>query len=176
MLIPLILWVVGHVTYTIFDGVTDEKKSADVAVILGNKVNQDGTLSKRILKRLERGIEIYNAKRVDLLIVSGGLGKEGHYEAEIMKTHLVKSGVSEEDILVDNYGINTRATVDNILAFRDSLKFKSVIVVSQYFHLTRTKKLFRNRGFTDVSGVSPQYFEFRDMYSLMREFIAFYTQ
>ena len=168
--------MIAHVSFTIVDGLTDEKKSADIAVILGNKVNPDGTLSKRLLKRLERAIDIYNAERVDLLIVSGGFGKEGHYEAEVMKNHLVNSGVPERDIVVDNYGINTRATVDNTLALQDSLKFRSVIVVSQYFHLTRTKKLFRNRGIAEVSGVSPQYFEFRDVYSLMREFVAYYTQ
>lgn len=176
VLIPLVTWIAGHIAYTIIDGIVDEEKSADIAVILGNKVNPDGTLSDRLQKRLERGLDIYNAKRTDLLVVSGGLGKEGHYEAEKMKDYLIRNGVPEEDIIVDNYGINTRATVDNTIELRDSLKFNSLIVVSQYFHLTRTKMLFRDRGLNDVSGVSPKYFEMRDIYSLFREFAAYYTQ
>ncbi|MEP6929825.1 MAG: ElyC/SanA/YdcF family protein, partial [Flavobacterium sp.] len=75
-----------------------------------------------------------------------------------------------------NLGNNTRATTDNTLKLRDSLHFESIIVVSQYFHVTRTKMLFRERGFKDVSSVSPNYFELKDLYSLFREFAAYYMQ
>ncbi|WP_394776016.1 ElyC/SanA/YdcF family protein [Flavobacterium sp.] len=78
--------------------------------------------------------------------------------------------------MVDNFGNNTRATVDNTLKLKDSLHFVSVIVVSQYFHVTRTKMLFKKRGFPNVTSVSPKYFEFRDLYSIFREFIGYYTQ
>ena len=73
------------------------------------------------------------------------------------------------------FGDNTEATVINTLKLRDSLSFHSLIVVSQYFHLTRTKMLFRRHGFKNVGSVSPAYFEWRDLYSLLREFVAFYT-
>lgn len=91
-----------------------------------------------------------------------------------MKDYLVENGVPETNIIVDNKGINTEATVESTLKLQDSLRFKSIIVVSQYFHLTRTKKLFHDRDFQNVSSVSPDYFEVRDFYSLFREFFAFY--
>jgi len=59
---------------------------------------------------------------------------------------------------------------------KDSLHFKSIVVVSQYFHVTRTKKLFKDQGFMNVSSVTPKYFEWRDLYSMTREFPAYYTQ
>jgi len=93
-----------------------------------------------------------------------------------MKEFLISNAIPESVILVDNYGNNTRLTVENTLKFHQKYKFKSIIVVSQYFHVTRTKKLFKEKGFTDVESVSPKYFEWRDLYSILREFPAYYTQ
>ena len=93
-----------------------------------------------------------------------------------MKEFLISNAIPDSVILVDNYGNNTRLTVENSLKFHQKYKFKSIIVVSQYFHVTRTKKLFKEKGFTDVESVSPKYFEWRDLYSILREFPAYYTQ
>jgi vancomycin permeability regulator SanA len=65
-------------------------------------------------------------------------------------------------------------TVENTLNLRESVNFESLIVVSQYFHVTRAKMLFKRRGITEISSVSPKYYEGRDMYSLIREFFAYY--
>ncbi len=42
------MWFFGHITYIIIDGLTKNEERADIAVILGNKVNEDGTLSERL--------------------------------------------------------------------------------------------------------------------------------
>jgi vancomycin permeability regulator SanA len=172
----LVIWFLIHSAVIVFDGLRDDNMVADVAVILGTTVNEDGTLSERLKQRVDYGIVLYKKRRVNRLIVSGGLGREGHYEGDKMGEYLVRNGVPVNDIVIDNRGNNTRATADNILKLKDSLQIKSVIVVSQYFHITRTKKLFRKRGFENVSGASPRYFEFRDLFSVVREFPAYYTQ
>jgi len=58
----------------------------------------------------------------------------------------------------------------------DSLNFESAITVSQYFHQTRTKFLFRKEGCKNIESSSPVYFEMRDFYSVFREFVAFYKE
>lgn len=168
------LWFAIHIAYTITDGLKDEGKSADVAVILGTTVNTDGTLSERLEKRLECGLKLFQDKRVKNIIVSGGFGKEGFFEGDKMKQYLVGKGVPESLVIVDNKGNNTTATVANVLHMKDSLQYDSLIVVSQYFHLTRTKMLFKKEGFENVSSAGPKYFEYRDFYSLFREFFAYY--
>ncbi len=175
ILIVLLIWFFGHLVYITIDGLTKNKEKADIAVILGNKVNEDGSLSKRLEKRLECGLLLYQNNQVQKIIVSGGLGKEGFYEGDKMKEYLIKNNVPDSVIIIDNYGNNTLATVKNTLQLKDSLNFKSIIVVSQYFHLTRTKKLFKKQDFKNVSSASPRYFEFRDFYSLCREFVAYYV-
>lgn len=170
------LWIVVHSSYIIIDGITDDGKTADVAVILGNKVNKDGTLSKRLEERLKTGEKLLKEHRVRKILVSGGLGKEGFYEGDKMREYLVENGIPDSLVIVDNLGNTTRATVDNTLNLRKHYAFNSIIVVSQYFHVTRTKKLFRDKGFENVSSVSPDYFEWRDLYAIIREFPAYYTQ
>ncbi|MCU7616957.1 YdcF family protein [Chryseobacterium sp. PBS4-4] len=176
IIVLIITWFLVHSFYIIIDGFSDDGEKADVALILGSKVNEDGTLSERLEKRLETGIELYKKHRIQKIIVSGGLGKEGFYEGDKMKDVLVEKGIPERIIIVDNLGNNTRLSVNNTLKLKDSLHFKSLIVVSQYFHVTRTKKLFKDHGFMNVSSASPKYFEWRDLYSILREFPAYYTQ
>jgi len=176
VVIFIISWFTVHTIYIIIDGLSDSGEKADIAIILGNKVNEDGTLSARLEKRLETGIELYKNYRVTKILVSGGLGKEGFYEADKMKEFLISNAIPDSVILVDNYGNNTRLTVENSLKFHQKYKFKSIIVVSQYFHVTRTKKLFKEKGFKNVKSVSPRYFEWPDLYSILREFPAYYTQ
>ncbi|MEX5689765.1 YdcF family protein, partial [Pseudomonas silesiensis] len=64
--------------------------------------------------------------------------------------------------------------VDNTIRIPIEKKFKTAIIVSQFYHITRTKMFFRKSGFKNISSVSPMYFEIRDLYSLFREFFAYY--
>ncbi len=170
----LAVWITSHVIYMVVDGLSDDRQQADMAVVLGNTVHPDGTLSTRLQKRLECSIQLFQAGRVKRILVSGGLGKEGFYEGDKMKEFLLQRGVPDSLIFVDNNGNNTLATVANTLKMQEQLNFKSLIVVSQYFHVTRTKMLFRKNNFTEVSSASPDYFEIRDVYSIPREFVAYY--
>ncbi|MFD2718553.1 YdcF family protein [Hymenobacter monticola] len=171
-----LLWFFGHTAFTVVDGLTDQQKKADLAVILGNKVNEDGTLSARLESRLRCGLALYRRGRVRRLLVSGGLGREGYLEGQKMKAYLLAHAVPDSLIVVDNHGDNTQATVANTLRLRDSLHFRSLLIVSQYYHLTRTKMLFRKQHFNAISSASPRYFEARDAYSLIREFFAYYSE
>lgn len=174
--IILIVWFIVHSIYITIDGLTDKQTNADVAIVLGNKVNEDGTLSERLKARLDKSIELFNQKRVKSIIVSGGLGKEGFWEGKKMEKYLINNKIPTDKILVDNYGNDTEKTVDNSIRIMDSLDFKSAISVSQFFHQTRTKKLFRKKGFENIESASPDYFELRDFYSIFREFVAYYKE
>ncbi len=176
VILLLICWLVIHLAYTVIDGLSNTKNRADLAVILGSKVNTDGTLSERLTQRLTCALHLYKSGQVKHLLVSGGLGKEGFYEGDKMKEFLLRQGVPDSTITVDNKGDNTIKTVKNTLALQNKLHFKNLIVVSQYFHLTRTKMLFRKDGFSNLGSASPGYFEWRDLYSLLREFVAYYKE
>lgn len=165
-------WFLIHQVVVISDGLNDEEASADVAVVFGNTVNQDGTLSNRLKARLDRGLQLYKDSLVNILFVSGGLGKEGHFEGTKMQEYLVEKGIPEESIIVDNEGNNTNLTVQNFKR-RFALN-TNVTVVTQFYHVSRAKLAFRKNGFESVHGVHCEYFEGRDFYACIREFFAYY--
>ena len=99
-------------------------------------------------------------------------GKEGHYEGTKMSDYLIKKGIPESKIIIDNAGITTEATATNVSKM--NLKINSVTVISQYYHISRAKLAFKNNGFDKVYGAHANYFELRDFYSLIREFAGYY--
>jgi vancomycin permeability regulator SanA len=173
--ILFLLWFAAHAAFITADGLTGDVKKSDAAVVFGSKVNEDGTLSERLQKRMECALDIYNSGKTEFIIVSGGLGKEGHYEGSAMKEFLAEKGVPEERIIVDDNGDNTLATVKNAIDIAGKYEIKSIIAVSQYFHITRAKMTFKKYGFKNVSGASPKYFEIMDIYSILREFGGYYA-
>src|SRR5687767_3005335 len=64
----LALWFIVHSSYVVADGLKDEEVTADVAVILGSKVNEDGSLSPRLDARIQKGFELYQAGKVKKLV------------------------------------------------------------------------------------------------------------
>lgn len=171
-LITVFFWFAIHTVFIIVDGLWDERSKSDVAIIFGNTVNPDGSLSERLKKRLDKGVELFRDSTVEIIMVSGGLGKEGFYEGTKMYEYLVKAGIPKEKIIVDNAGNTTKATADNFEKL--DLNDKSVTVVTQYFHISRAKLALRKAGYEKVSGVHADYFEIRDLYSMIREFPAYY--
>ena len=158
----------------IYDGFTDEIATADVALILGNKVNPDGSLSKRLRGRLDKGLSLYQQGVVPKIIVSGGLGKEGHLEGDVMAAYLVELGVPAGDIIIDNEGVNTLATARNYTRLQEEHSFDSVIIVSQFFHISRTRLVLKKVGANNISAAHSTTYEWRDIYSTMREFAGYY--
>jgi vancomycin permeability regulator SanA len=167
-----VLWFLIHSMIIIIDGLNDENTRSDIGVIFGNKVNPDGSLSERLEKRCDKGIEMYKDSLVGLIVVSGGFGKEGHYEGTKMHDYLVSKGVPKDKIIIDNLGNTTEATADNIR--RMNLSANSITVITQYHHISRAKLAFKNNGYEKVYGGHADYFELRDIYSIVREFLGYY--
>ena len=93
--------------FIVIDGVTDERKSADLIVILGNKINPDGNPVERLAQRLDKGLELYQDSLAPLIMVSGGIAEEGFAEGTVMADYLIKKGVPQSAILIDNDGWKT---------------------------------------------------------------------
>ncbi|HHT66361.1 MAG TPA: YdcF family protein [Clostridiales bacterium] len=170
----IFLWFLIHTAIIIFDGLNDKIGPSDVAVVLGNKVELDGKPSKRLKGRLDRAAELYKEEYFKYVLVSGGTGKEGFDEAAVMKTYLVEKGVPDEAVLLDQEGYNSFMTAQNTKRIMSEMKLNSVTIISQFYHITRTKLAFKKVGFDKVYTAHAKYFEIRDIYSLIREFFAYY--
>lgn len=102
--------------------------------------------------RVENGIELYNEKLVDRLLVSGGVGFQNldrkNTEASKMRRYLLERGIPEQDILVED---SSRSTLENIRNTLQMLKkdyaseeipnVKFALVTSD-FHVRRCLSMF----------------------------------
>ncbi len=143
---------------------------ADYAVVLGNQVQINGKPSERLAARLDKAIELYNKSFVTSIIVSGGFGKEGFDEAIVMKAYLIEHQIPADKIITDSKGDNTYLTAENVKNLVGPNA--SIIVVSQLYHIVRSKIAFKQVGFKNIGAAYPPYFEWRDLFSINRELIA----
>jgi uncharacterized SAM-binding protein YcdF (DUF218 family) len=174
-LLGLVLWVGLHSAWTVAAGINARPRAADVAVVLGTRVERSGNPSARLRERLERALELYRAGLARHIVVSGGLGREGHQEADVMRDYLLGRGVPSDAILLDPNGYDTYETARNVSRMMETLHLDSAVVVSHYYHLPRAAITFKRFGITDVSTAAVQAPPmWRDSWNVLREFAAFY--
>ena len=159
-----------------YKGLRESTFPAELAVILGNEVYADGSVSPRLGARLDRGLALYNDGLCKKLIVSGGVGKSGQDEASAMAAYLIAHGISAKDIVMDHNGVNTWETANFTIRYMQENNLSSVIAVSQYFHVPRTRLALHQADYKGilhaVGGAYPKYMEIRDAFSLCREVAA----
>lgn len=169
----IVLALLGGIGGIVLDGLRDDVQVSDVGVVLGSKVMPDSTPSARLRARLDKAAELYRQGMFKHVIVSGGTGVEGFSEAKVMADYLAgQRQVPREAILLDEHGDNTEATARNSALIMSARGLTSALVVTQYFHITRSRYALYRAGIATVHSASPLYFEARDLYSTARELVA----
>jgi uncharacterized SAM-binding protein YcdF (DUF218 family) len=140
----------------IFFGNTDYRRPADVAVVFGAKVQPDGRLSNALADRIRTACGLYRAGLVKRLVLSGGPGAGEVTEAEAMRRYAITHGVAAEDIIIDNEGLNTEATVRNTSPLFQQWHARRILVVSHFYHLPRIKLAYQRAGFEVYTVPAPQ--------------------
>ena len=139
----LLLWLVAGLAVAFAGLATHPAAPADLALVLGNTVGPGNRPLPRLRIRLEAALALYRRGGCRMLMVSGGVEDDGRDEAAGMKQWLVEHGVPAEAIVEDRHGDNTRASARNARAWLDAHGQRSVVVVSQYFHLPRARLAIR---------------------------------
>ncbi len=142
---------------------------AQVALILGARVFDDGRLSTMMQDRADSGLELYKAGKVQKLIMSGDNGTTTYDEVNTVKDYLLEKGVREEDLFLDHAGFDT---YDSLYRARDIFGVKSLVVVTQKFHLPRAVYIGRSLGM-EVYGYEADKREYLGMFwNELRESLA----
>lgn len=171
----LVFWLIAHSVMTIMVGIRAQPKPSDAAVVLGTRVLPNGVPSVWLRGRLNRALELYQEGIVKNIIVSGGLGREGHEEADVMRAYLIERGVPFEKIFADLNGDDTYETARHTKNIMEAQKFRSVVIVSHYYHVPRAMMAFKRFQISNVSASGVQTNPlWQDGAPLAREFAAFY--
>jgi SanA protein len=139
----------------------EEVPQKELALVLGAAAYPSG-LSDILQDRVDTAIELYEAEKVSVLIMSGA-----QHEAEAMKEYAVKHGIPETAITEDIAGVNTMASIENI-----SILNRSLIIVTQKYHLPRALFIAHHLGL-DAVGVTADRHEYTKMFEFKkRELLA----
>ncbi|WP_322071695.1 YdcF family protein [Paraburkholderia bannensis] len=166
--IAMAAWLAAAV-YVCARGLTMPHEHADLAVVFGNALEDDGTPKPILAARLDVALQCFRAGDCPRLFVSGSIDGPGLDEAAAMRTYLLAHGVPDERIVVDRAGDNTLATARNAVAYMRAQGLSRVLLVSQYYHLPRARFAFEAAGAPQVFGAFPHAFRFMDLYSSWRE-------
>jgi vancomycin permeability regulator SanA len=133
----------GHI-YTELD-----VPAAPAALVLGAKVSPDGTPSAFLTARLDLAKRLYDARLVEMIIVSGDRLAPEFDEPVAMRNYLIRAGLPNEKVIVDAGGFDT---YESCLRARRILNLSQLIVVTQSYHLVRAVATCRVLGI-DAIGV-----------------------
>ena len=169
-------WILLHLIYITCDGLLEYKGKADIAIVLGNRVDADSSLSPVLKGRVDRALRLYREGHVGKIMVSGGQGLlDGKVpEGMAMRRYLLQQGVPAAAIIADDHGENTYLTAKDFMALNETQHFSSAIVVSSFYHITRSKYILHKLGYRNLHSASSDVYFSNDLIGLLREFPAFY--
>jgi len=117
-------------------------------LLLGtSKYLNDGRENLFYKYRIEAAKELFDAQKVDVLVVSGDNGRKTYNEPETMKDDLVALGIPESDIYLDYAGFRT---LDSIVRMDKIFGQTDFTVISQEFHNERAIYLARKNNLNAI--------------------------
>ncbi len=119
----------------LFSTIKSKFLEADCLIIFGCH------LKPLLDERLDCAIKILKSKKVDTILLTGGIGVNGNFnESEYMKKALLNFGIAENKILVDDKSTTTEENIVNsiqILRDNNLINNKKIVLVSNQAHLRR---------------------------------------
>ena len=105
-----------------------------VAIVFGAGLYRNGSPTPVLRDRVATASDLYQAGKVEKLLMSGDNSTLGHNEPGAMRDYAISLGVPDQDIILDYAG---RRTYDTCYRAREIFEIDSAILVTQTFHLPR---------------------------------------
>lgn len=108
-----------------------------VVVVLGNRLNDDGTISKIQEERLHLVMEIEKEFNPECYILSGGVANKVAVisEADAMYDYLVVHGIDEKKLIKENKSLTTVENAKFSVSIAKSLNPDVLMVCTSSYHL-----------------------------------------
>jgi SanA protein len=119
-----------------------------VGLVLGTaETLSNGHTNPYFTYRIDVATALFEAGKVEALVVSGDNGRKAYNEPLAMELALVARGIPEDRIFADYAGFDT---YDSVVRIRDIFGQTSVTIISQDFHAERAIYIAREKGIEAV--------------------------
>jgi len=126
-----------------FDSVQD-LPNKKVGLLLGtSKHLSNGNINLYYKYRIDAAVELFNAGKIQFILISGDNRKEHYNEPEMMQADLIAAGIPADKIVLDYAGFRT---LDSILRCKEVFGETDIIVISQKFHNERAIYIAQANG------------------------------
>ncbi len=188
VLVPvLIIFVCNKLIVDAAEG----KTYSDIRLIPRNKVGLVLGTSSRLVaggnnpyytNRIQATIALFNAGKIEFVLVSGDNGSPYYNEPNTIRKDLIRGGIPAEKIFLDFAGFRT---LDSMRRAQFVFGLDSVTVISQKFHNERAIYLAEEKGLAaigfnamNISGSRGFKVQFREYFARIKMFmdLAFNTQ
>jgi len=133
----------------------DDSRVAEAIVVLG-AAQYNGRPSKVLRARLDHAYDLYTGSYSTHIITTGSYGPDPNYsEAVVATQYLTEKGVDPLDIITEQSSLTTHDSVRTASLLVKSRSWKTVLVVSDGFHLYRVKKMFEDEGIIAYTSPAP---------------------
>jgi SanA protein len=140
-----------------------------VAVVFGASVFSNGDLSPVLEDRVDTAIELYRAKKIDRILVSGDNRHHSYNEPKAMYEYLISHAVDKRDVVIDYAG---RSTYETCLRAKEVFGLQRTVLVTQAFYLPRALYLANELGLDAVGVASDLKLKQEVDYQSVRELAA----
>ena len=133
----------------------DEAQPADAIVVLG-AAQYNGRPSPVLKARLDHAYELFKNGYAPAIITTGSYGPDPNFsEAQVSTKYLVQRGIDPAKIVTEQ---GSGTTYDSIRAASNLVHqkgWRSVLAVSDGFHLFRVKKMLADNGIIAYTSPAP---------------------
>jgi uncharacterized SAM-binding protein YcdF (DUF218 family) len=135
----------------VFWGARDQARESDAIVVLG-AAQYAGRPSPVLKARLDHAIDLWKRGIASKLVLTGGRGTgDTTSEAEVGKRYVIKAGVADNAILLENQGRTTSASLRAVAKIMASQDLERAVLVSDPFHMLRLRILAKQFGVESVT-------------------------
>ncbi|HEY2017564.1 MAG TPA: YdcF family protein [Bryobacteraceae bacterium] len=124
----------------------DEAQPADIILVLG-AAEYRGRPSPVLKARLDHALELFDQHLAPRIMTTGGAGGDPIFtEGGVGRTYLMSHGVPADSIVVEAEAESTVESTAMAGEIMRRMGLRSVIVVSDGYHIYRVKKMLQFRG------------------------------
>ncbi len=112
-------------------------KKKTVVIVLGNRLNDDGTITEIQKNRLKLALELEEMFNPNYFILSGGVANKKAIisEAEAMYNYLIKEGLNKDKLIIEKNSLTTVENAFYSVPIAKQLGAEIIIVCTSAYHL-----------------------------------------
>jgi len=138
------------------EGRVDQPHKADCILVLG-AAEYSGKPSPVYRARLDHAYQLFREGIAPLIITSGGSGKDPKYsEGQVGRDYLLTRGLADSDLIAETQADNTDESTQRAAVIMRKNGFDSVVLVSDAYHMFRSKRMMQRQGFTVYISPRPE--------------------